>query len=336
MIKSATARSVRAWIGAAAVAAMITPASAKAAETLKFLIPWTPAQESNKLSADFVIDAVKKMSGGEIQAQLFGPAVVPAFQQLQPVSSGAFDLHYTSPAYHAGATAVGMMIDPVTRDQAKRRGSGLWDLVDQHYTTKHNLKVLGIAGSTSYQFVLKNPIGADGGLKGMKIRATPVYDPLIVHLGGISTQLPPPQMYTSLQKGLIDGVAFPVHSIVSLKVNEVAKYLVRPTFGASTNLLVMNNDKWKKLSPKHQQVMLEVGKAFEKALYDIPKKIADRDEKTMLSTGSKIVDLAPQYAKDIHKIFADGVWERGLKLQAADVKPIVDLIKAKGIMFEGE
>ncbi len=336
MNKARASRTARVFLGAAALAALIASTAATSAETLKFLIPWTPAQESNKLSADHVIEAVKKMSGGEIQAQLFGPSVVPSFQQLQPVSSGAFDLHYTSPAYHAGATQVGMMMDAVARDQGKRRSSGVWDLVDKHYTTKHNLKVLGVAGSTSYQFVLKNPVGPDGGLKGMKIRSTPAYEPLIAHLGGISTQLPPAQMYTSLQKGLVDGVAFPVHSIVSLKLNEVAKNLVRPTFGTSTNLLVMNYDKWKKLSAKHQQVMLEVGKSFEQALYDIPKRVADRDEKTMLSTGSQIVNLGAQFSKDIHRIFAEGLWERGLKLQGADVKPIVDQVKAKGIMYAGE
>lgn len=328
--------SIRVLFGAAALSALIVPTGAWAAETLKFLIPWTPAQESNKLSADHVIEVVKKLSGGELQAQLFGPSVVPSFQQLQPVSSGAFDLHYTSSAYHAGATQVGMLTDAVARDQSKRRGSGVWDLIDKHYTTKHNVKVLGIAGSTSYQFVLKNPVGPDGGLKGMKIRSTPAYEPLIAHLGGISTQLPPAQMYTSLQKGLVDGVAFPVHSIVSLKLHEVAKYLVRPTFGTSTNLLLMNYDKWKKLSPKQQQIMLDVGKSFEQALYDIPKKIADRDEKTMLDSGSKIVNLAPKYADDIHKVFAEGLWARGLKLQEADVKPIVDTVKAKGLTYAGE
>lgn len=320
---------------AASVAAAV-PGQSNAAETLKFLIPWTQAQESNKLSADHVIASINKLSGGEMEAKLFGPSVVPPFQQLQPISSGAFDLHYTSSAYHAGATQVGMLTDAVARDQAKRRGSGVWDMIDKHYTTKHNAKVLGIAGSTSYQFVLKNPIGPDGGLKGMKIRSTPAYEPLIAHLGGISTQLPPAQMYTSLQKGLVDGVAFPVHSIVSLKLNEVAKYLVRPTFGTSTNLLLINLDKWKKLSPKHQQVMLEVGKSFEQALYDIPKKVAERDEKTMLATGSKIVQLSPKFASDIHNVFAEGLWARALKLQEADVKPIVDLVKAKGITYAGE
>ncbi len=312
-----------------------TTTSAGAAETLKFLYPWTSAQESNKKSADAIMAAIKKVSGGEIEAKIFGPSVVPAFQQLQPVSTGAFDLHYTSPAYHAGQTVVGMMIDGVAREQDKRRGSGLWEMVDKHYSTKHNLKVLGLAGSTSYQFVLKAPIAADGGLKGLKIRTTPAYDPLVAHLGGISVQMPPSQMYTSLQKGLVDGVAFPVHSIVSLKLNEVAKYLVRPTFGTSTNLLVMNLSRYNKLSPKHQKAMLEVGKQFEQFLYDIPKSIADRDEKTMLSSGSQFSQLAPQHAKDIHRIFAEGLWARGLKLQSADVKPIVDVVKSKGIMYQG-
>lgn len=314
---------------------LVLSSSAQAAETLKFLIPWTPAQESNKLTADFVIDTIKQVSGGELQAQLFGPSVVPAFQQLQPISSGAFDLHYTSPAYHGGATGIGQLPDTVTRDPKKRRESGLWDAVDLHYSTKHNAKVLAVAGSTSYQFVMKEPIGPDGGLAGKKLRGNPAYDDLIAKLGGASVQLAPPQIYTSLQKGLIDGTAFPVHSIVSLKIHEVAKFLVRPTFAASTNLLLINMDKWKKLTPKQQQALLELGRKFEQAAYDIPLRIAKKDEEFMLKTGSRHVNLGDKYAKEINKLYNEGIWARVSKQQPADADPIIKIIKEKGIAFAG-
>ncbi|MGE3711611.1 MAG: TRAP transporter substrate-binding protein DctP [Hyphomicrobiaceae bacterium] len=307
-----------------------------AAETLKFLIPWTQAQESNKLTADFVIAKIKEVSGGELEAKLFGPSVVPAFKQLQPIASGAFDLHYTSPAYHGGATGIGQLPDTVTRSPAKRRESGLWAAIDHHYTTKHNAKVLAVAGSTSYQFVIKEPIGPDGGLKGLKIRGNPAYEDLINYLGAVSVQMPPPQMYTSLQKHLIDGIAFPVHSIVSLKIHEVAKYLVRPTFAASTNLLLINYDKWKKLTPKQQKALLEVGRQFETAAYEIPKKIADRDEKTILASGGKITNLAPKFAKTINKVYNEGIWKRISKQQPEDADPIIKIIKEKGIAYNGE
>jgi TRAP-type C4-dicarboxylate transport system substrate-binding protein len=317
-------------------AVMTIGLTAQAAETLKFLIPWTPSQESNKLTADFVIKTIKEVSGGELEAKLFGPNVVPAFQQLQPISSGVFDLHYTSPAYHGGATGIGQLPDTVTRDQKKRRESGLWAAIDEHYSTKHNAKILAVAGSTSYQFVLEKPIGPDGGLKGRKIRGNPAYESLINYLGGISVQLPPPQMYTALQKNLIDGIAFPVHSIVSLKIHEVAKYLVRPTFAASTNLLMINMTKWKKLTPKQQAALLELGKRFEHAAYDIPLKIAERDEKTILASGGKIVTLGDTYAKNIDKIYNEGIWARISKQQPADADPIIKIIKDKGIAYNGE
>src|SRR4051812_6568867 len=43
---------------------------------------------------------VEAASSGKITIKISGPEAVPPFEQLQPVSAGAFDLIYTHPTYH--------------------------------------------------------------------------------------------------------------------------------------------------------------------------------------------------------------------------------------------
>lgn len=324
----------RALLAATGALAVIGSAGAANAETLKFLIPWTSANESNAKTADAIMKAVKEASNGRLEFKLFGPAVVPPFQQLQPVSSGAFDVHYTSTAYHAKETGIGQLGDTVIRDPEKRRSSGYWDAVDKHYQTKHNLKIIGNAGSTGYQIILKEPVGPDGGLAGRKIRSNPAYDGIVRALSGTPVLLPPTQIYPALQKGLVDGAAWTVHSIESNKFHEVAKYLARPEFAVSTNLLVVNLDKWKKLSPEDQKALLEVGRKFETIAYEIPAAIQKRDEEFMKKNAGGFTQFGEKYAKQINKIYNEGIWNQIIRQHGDEARAIVDLIKEKNIAHQ--
>lgn len=170
------------------------------AESIKFLWPWTKVNKANWDIVQSVIKDIEKLSSGNIKVQAFNRTVVPPFKQLQPISAGAFDLHYTSTGYHAGATSMGQLGDTLKKDPKLRRSSGLFDLLDKHYQKTQNIKLLGWAGTPGYHILLKNPIGPSGDLKGLKIRGNPAYKPLIDALGGTMITLPAPQIYTSMQK----------------------------------------------------------------------------------------------------------------------------------------
>lgn len=321
-----------AGVVAAAMIGAWTMTSAGAAETIKFLYPWDKANKANFDVVEEIAKLIKEKSGGEIDVKIFNRTVVPSFKQLQPISAGAFDLHYTSTAYHAGATAIGQLGDTINPSGPKRRSSGLFDLIDKHYQKTQNVKVLGWAGSPGYHILLKNPVGPDGGLKGLKLRGNPAYEPIISTLGGTTITLPPTQIYTSLQKNLIDGTAWVQHSMVERKFYEVVKYMARPRFGVSTNLLLMNLPRFNKLSPKMQVVMLEVGKEFEVIAPKHPRENAVFNETEMLKRGVKLTKFADKYAKQINQLYNEGVWKRIVKQHGAEAEAIIKIAKDKDMV----
>lgn len=317
-----------------AMAAAMNPAPAAAQETLKFLWPWTKVNKANYDIVQSVINDIQKNSKGNLKVMAFNRTVVPPFKQLQPVSAGAFDLHYTSTGYHAGATSMGQLGDTLQKDPKQRRGSGLFDLLDKHYQKSQNLKLLGWAGTPGYHILLKRPIGPDGGLKGLKIRGNPAYKPLIDALGGTMITLPAPQIYTSMQKNLIDGASWVQHSMIQRKFYEIAKYMARPTFGTSTQVLLMNLARYNKLSPEMQKVMQEAGKNFEINADKIVSADADVNLKGMIAKGVKITKYGPKYHDRIEQIYREGVWKRIAEKHGAEAEAMIKLIKEKKVFLQ--
>jgi len=319
--------------GASLFAVTMFSSASSAKETLKLLYPWTSVMINSGI-VDSIAENIKKFSDGELEAKIFDRSVVPTFKQMQPVAAGAFDINYTSPAFHTGATSVGILGNTFKVDPALVRSSGVFDLIDKHYQKTVGVKLLGYALTPGYQIILKKPVGPDGGLAGLKIRGNPGYAPMITGLGGTVVTLTAAEIYTGLQKNLIDGAAWVLHSLTSRKFYEVVKYMARPTFGSSTQVLVMNMAKYNKLSPKMKDAMAKVGMAFELAANKIVSDEVDKNTKGMLDKGVKFTQFGPKYSGRIEEIYATGIWQKAIDKHGAEAQAIVDLAKEKGLVLK--
>jgi len=322
-------------LAAAAVLALwVVGVSAQAAQTLRLLMPWNQTSAGNIAVGNHLIKVIEEASGGEIKIAKFDNAVVPPFQQLEPVASGVFDLHYTNPAYHAGDTMIGQIVDTVVASAEKRHSSGLWAMIDKSYQ-KRGLKLLAIGPSTGFQFLVRSDISADGTLKGMKIRSNPAYDGTIRALGGAPVQLPIGEVYTSMQNGLIDGTAFPVHGVVSAKMGEVAKFQVRPVFGQGTAMVLMNLNKWNRLSPDLQKKMLAAGREFEETCFKVVDVIAAADEAALIKAGVPTKRLGETAAAQINQYYNQSLWDQAAKTGGAEAAEIIKFVQDNGLVFNG-
>lgn len=327
---------VRSALGAAtaAIISLSICNAAQAAETLRMLMPWNQTSAGNIAVSNLLMKIIEEDTGGEIKVQKFDNGVVPPFEQLEPVMSGVFDLHYTNPSYHAGDTVVGQIMDTVVADAEKRHSSGLWDMIDKAYQ-KRNLKLIAAGPSTGFQFLVRSDVSADGTLSGMKIRSNPAYDGTIRALGGAPVQLPVNEVYTAMEKGLIDGTAFPVHGVVSAKIGEVTKFQVRPTFGQGTALVVMNLDKWNSLSPELQQKMLAAGRRFEDECYKVVADIAAADEAELVKEGVPTKRLGEKAAAEINQYYNQGLWDQATKNGGEEAAALIKFVKDNNLVFNG-
>ena len=68
-------------------------------------------------------------------------------------------------------------------------------------------------------------------------------------------QPPPGEVYTALERGVVDGYGWPIHGIFDLNWHEKTKFRVDPGFYNAEVSLIMNLDTYKKLPPKQREYL---------------------------------------------------------------------------------
>lgn len=276
--------------------------------------------------------AVEAASKGRIRFIVSGPETVPAFEQLQPLSSGAFQFLNTHGAYHFGTTPILAAIEAIGGTPEQRRSSGIFDLVDKMYQRIGvKLVAMPMGPEGGYQIVMRQPLTAQGDLSGRKIRGNPTYANVIKMLGGSVVTLPPAEIYTSLDKGVIDGYAFTSNGVLSTRFYEVSKFLVRPAFGFGTLPFLANLAAWNKIPEADRKIMLDEGaKASAKWMTDLTKLIVD-EERELLAKGLTIVQMNDGAKAKLKSAWSDGIWEIAGQKAKKDVDELRAFARSKGL-----
>jgi TRAP-type mannitol/chloroaromatic compound transport system substrate-binding protein len=294
----------------ATLASAIACAAAGAAD-LRLLTSWDKSNWPAYAPAEHYVKLVQTNGGGKVKITLNGPETVPPFQQIQPVSAGAFDMLYTHGAYHGGSKGLALAADAIDLDPYKRREAGIFDFIDKYYQKHNNLKMISlpVQSLSGYQMVLRAPLSAENDVKGRKIRGVSSYHGVIRALGGTPVVLPPGEIYSALEKGVIDGFCFPAGGVLTTKFYEVAKIALRPTFGSTNAPILINLDKWNKLAKDEQAVVADSGRRLEFEMPWIGQSIYETEEVELKKLGMTYVQLPADKAALVKKTWNDSQWE---------------------------
>lgn len=317
-----------------AAAILMAGTTAAHAETLTMLSSWDESYNAVPVFAQGFADLLEEKSGGDLEVALRGPETVSPFEQLQPVSAGLFDMLFTHGAYHLGETAMAFGMDAVSDDPAARRESGIFEVIDAHYA-KRNLKLIGVFSAASgYHILLRDPIGEDGALEGRKIRASGTYHDLVTELGGSVVTLPASEIYSSLERGVVDGAAWPVFGAMDYKWYEVADYMTRPTFGVTNLSMFMNLDTWNGLSAEQQAMVTDTAKQLEVEGRVHFEGLWAEEDAAMQEAGLAITEFGPEVAESVNAVFAAGVWKQVEAKAGEDGAAFHALAVEKGLTAE--
>ena len=269
--------------------------------TKYFLIPW--------------VEKINEKLKGKLEVTWVGPEAVPPFEQIKPLKVGVFDVLATHSAYHAGAVAVGMGMDLFSASSKERRAAGFYRLVDEVYRKKVNAHYLGAGcDGTGYHLMLRNTCIKRADLSGLKIRTSPFYDPFITSLKGATVRVPGGEVYSALEKGVVDGACWPAFGAFNYKWYEVAKWQVRPRFGETVHPLLVNVDSWNKLSPDLQKQVTEITLEVEEESRAKLMAAWQAEEQELVKLGMKLCVLPPDQAEKYLDTFYTATWNMVIKL----------------------
>ncbi len=321
------------FIGMAAVLfASLAFVSSACATNLKLLSAYQPNFIFNVGITDNFKKNLVEMSGGKFKIQQFGPDVVPTFEQFQPTQAGVFDINFTHPTYHAGNMGLGILMDMTKFDPTKRRETGLFDAMDKAYQ-KHGIKVIAFTPVSPYHYITKGPLsGKKPSFQGLKLRSNPTLQNVVLELGGSPVTLAGGEVYTSLQKGVIDGAAWTLVGVKDFKWNEVADYMVRPTFGSITMLLMMNLDKYNSLSAEERKWIDEAGKKTELDSLAFFKERIEGEIEYLEDSGMGYTQMSADDAKKVNNYFNNGLVAMSEKLVGDKALKFKEMAEQKGML----
>ena len=285
------------------------------AETIKLNYSnfFPPTHVQSKLAQSWC-DEVKKRTEGKVVVEYYpGQTLTKGTQNYDGVVSGLSDMGMCLFAYTRGRFPVMEAVDlPLGYDSgitATKVVNAVYEefapkeLQDTQvmYLHAHGAGVLHTAGKA---------VRTMADFKGMKLRGHGTSAQVLAALGGTPVSLPMPELYQSLQKGIVQGALYPIEVNKGWRMAEVVDYLTLSTPIAYTSsfYVVMNKDKWARIPDDLKKVIIEINKEW------IPKhgKAWDESDREGLAffkeLGGEVIALSDA---------------EGAKWQAA-ITPVVD------------
>lgn len=168
---------------------------------------------------------------------------------------------------------------------------------------RFNQKILYMVPSPFQYMFLKVKVSDVAGLRGIKIRGADKHTvDTCIAVGMAGVQIPFGELIPALASGRVDAVATSAATAVDAKFWEFMKFAYPTNHTWSTNMVNINLDTWKKISPASQKAIEDAAKALEPEFWQVS---ADDDAKSVAvlrSNGFEVVPVSDKMAADMWKM----------------------------------
>ena len=237
-----------------------------------------------------------------------GPKAMPPFEVGNALKSGVIDLANTTGAFYTNLMPEADAWKLTQRPMAELRKNGGYDYMARLYDQKMNAILLArVVDNNPFHLYLNKRISKPD-LTGLKLRITPVYRDFFQALGGTVVQTAPGEVYTALERGVVDGYGWPITGVFDLGWNEKTKYRVDPGFYSAEVSVLINKKTWDKLDAKQKAVLQQAAEKGEaEAIAEFAAANA-RDTKRQADAGIETITFDPATAKQYYEKAYEAGW----------------------------
>ena len=304
----------------AALAASLLATSASAQEvTLRAV---TSFAEKTQFSKNFerFIDRVNETGKGQVKINYIGgPRAMPPFEVGNAVRTKVVDIANVTGAFYTNLMPEADGLKLIGKPMSEQRSNGTWAYINELHNKKLNSYFLArqFHNVPFHIYLNKKPEKLD--FTGLKIRVTPVYKDIVEALGGTAITTAPGEVYTALERGVVDGYGWPVTGIFDLGWEKVTKFRLEPAFYAVEVNVLVNLDVWNGLSAAQKKVLSDAALWLEGLdTENVAAIAAERDRQT--KAGIQPIDFGPAEAKKFLDKANDVAWHSVIK-RAPDTAP---------------
>jgi TRAP-type C4-dicarboxylate transport system substrate-binding protein len=289
-------------LGTLLAAVVALPFAAGAQELTIKAVSAFPEGTFNSRSFESFIQRVNAAGKGVLQINYIGgPKAIPSFEVGNAVRTGVVEIANATGAFYTTimpeADALKLAQIPV----AEQRRNGAVEYINKIWNDKANMYYLArVVEGTPFHLYLNKKIDKPD-LKGLKVRITPVYRDFFQAMGATVVQTAPGEVYSALERGVVDGYGWPITGIFDLGWHEKTKFRVDPGFYNAEVSILVNLDAWRKMTDAQRALLQKEGLAAE----------------------AQNVGYAKDVAEDTAKQTAAGI--QAIKFDAAGAKKYIDM-----------
>src|SRR3954463_15738904 len=194
-----------------------------------------------------------------------------ATDMLKLTQTGVADIGYVAPGYTSEKMPISeAAMLPGAFEHSCQGTLAYWKLgrsgviAEQDYTA-NNIRLLLAVSLPQYRiFTIKHPVKDVADVAGLKLRSTGGAQDLTLRaIGAVPVRMAAPDAYESLSRGTMDGLLFPLESVVAYGADKLVKHATDGLgFGSFIVAYPISDAAWKKLTPEIQKAMVDAAGAI--------------------------------------------------------------------------
>ena len=267
----------------------------------------SPSWHFIQLAREYFIPEVQRRVAEETEHTVtfvegWSGSMVQVTEVLQAVETGVLDIGMYCICHEAQRLALNnfpMYLpfgpnDPAVSSQVTRA------VYDAHpelggQFERYGQRLLGLVPFEPYNIVARSAISEAREVQGLRIGAAGPNAFWVESAGALPVSVGGPDMYTSFQTGLIDGMVIFLSVMESLKLFEVAPNFIDVSFGSMTvTALTINENRLNRLPEDVRNIILEVGSDMEAHSGPFTRDLVEQTMAGVESQGVNVVRVSDE------------------------------------------
>lgn len=249
------------------------------------------------------VGEVNKTCAEQVKISVVGPAAIKSLEQWNAVKNGVVDMHFGPSTYFAGVMPEADVPSLADIGPAEMRKNGALALMQSQYAKRMNVHYLTHIHDGIPFFVYTTKPAKDGRFEGFRLRSVPIYDDFFAYLGAQTVRMGGPAVYTALERRTVDGLGWPLWAVHQFGWTKFIKYRYGPGFFSASVIVMVNLDRWNKLTGAQRKCLTDMAIWLEKEYPKWRAKENAKQEGDQDKAGVKYVDLGPEFRKKAHEIY---------------------------------
>jgi TRAP-type transport system periplasmic protein len=286
-------------------------ATAAAAEVRLNAVSFAPRAADISQGFHRFVDRMNEEFAGELRITWRGgPEVIPPFEQGNAVRGGAIDMAFVSPSFYEGLVPSSAAPNLSLRSFEEIRDSGYFERMAEIHRG-FGLELIGEVPATDVQFFifLNRPIERLEDLAGLRIRVFPTVLPFVRALGAEPIVMPQEEIFTAMERGLVDGF---VRGSVGWaeQFRGVVTHYIAPSFYRAGFPILVNPRAWARLDADLQaRVSAFIMNELAPEIDGMWTGMLSAGDAQMAAAGFQRIELEGDLAEQYLSMALDAAWQ---------------------------